>query len=531
MFKKIFPKMFTKTKKNKTPKELTIEQCLETEKKPVQTKSPLQIVEQEIQSEIEYVELKGKELRAYKRLVPVSDREEEAAQIRPFLPACYKTLAEFCGRRTQPLTAAELQEVRKNADKIEEAIFSRRGKYVTDKNLYLELDYFLFRRMYRIEDNRYRLAQRYAEKQKEVLLRHQEVKETLRLIEEGPLTQQNRQKIKNLITNLTQIIMQGDIAAGYIKRTVPKNMEEEEEKHFLQCKQNTVNRIARQKIEDYKEGKLDASYETMRQALNLPMRVIDKEHPEIYREWLTEAFKEYIQYLGEKEYEKTRVEKVERYHAVDMCLRLLSKEETEYTEQDKKQIHALICDMHSELTLHDVKWAYIPKEVPECQKEEEQKRFLEYRKNIFSKWVLKEVKKRELYLPITDMAKILKLPFREEDIKKYGDACDMVADYLFIMHAVQQINKKTEEYKKSYLESIEDAKGQINDLYRKYFKLQGITREQDLEKKMKRVNEEYEKMFLKYREMADEEVEPAPENWRYDPTLVFEELFVLGWSY
>ena len=129
------------------------------------------------------------------------------------------------------------------------------------------------------------------------------------------------------------------------------------------------------------------------------------------------------------------------------------------------------------------------------------------------------------------MAKILKLPFREEDIKKYGDACDMVADYLFIMHAVQQINKKTEEYKKSYLESIEDAKGQINDLYRKYFKLQGITREQDLEKKMKRVNEEYEKMFLKYREMADEEVEPAPENWRYDPTLVFEELFVLGWSY
>lgn len=526
--------MFTKTTKDKTDmstptKKMTIEQYFETEKKPVQTKSPLQIVEQEIQSEIEYVKLKGKELRAYKRLIPVSEWEEKAAQIRPFLPACYKTLAEFCGRRTQPLTAAELQEVRKNADKIAKAIFWRRGKYmITDKDRHLKLDYFLFCRMYLIEDNRYRLAQRYAEKQKEVLLRHQEVKETLRLIEEGPLTQQNRQKIKNLITNLTQIIMQGDIAAGYIKRTVPKNMEEEEEKHFLQCKQNTVNQITQQKIEDYKEGKLDASYETMRQALNLPMRVIDKEHPEIYREWLTEAFKKYIQYLGEKEYEETRVQKEERYHTADTCLCLLSKEE-ECTEQDKKQIHALICDIHSELTLHDVKWAYIPKEVPECQKEEEQKRFLEYRKNIFSKWVLKEVEKRKPYLPMTDMAKILKLPFREEDIKKYGDACDMVADYLYIMNVVQQRNKKTEEYKKSYLESIEYAKGQINDLYRKYFKLKGITREQDLEEKMKRVNEESEKMFLKYREMADEEVEPAPKNWRDDPTLVSEELFVLGW--
>jgi hypothetical protein len=97
------------------------------------------------------------------------------------------------------------------------------------------------------------------------------------------------------------------------------------------------------------------------------------------------------------------------------------------------------------------------------------------------------------------------------------------------MNEVQRINKKTEEYKKSYLESIEYAKGQINDLYRKYFKLKGITQEQDLEEKMKRVNEEYEKMFLKYREMADEEVEPAPKNWRDDPTLVSEELFVLGW--
>ncbi|WP_286935032.1 MULTISPECIES: hypothetical protein [Aminobacterium] len=524
MFKKIFPKMFTKTKKNKTPKELTIEQCLETEKMP--DEYPIQDIDKEIHETIDSIQRMSLDSIWYFRRA-----EEVAARLQLSLPACKKTLAKFCGRRERPLTAAELQEARNNKDKIAKTISKMISNRYNNIHTEWDLDSALFKEMCRIEDAENQILLRYAKKQREVLLRYRDVKETLRLIEEEPLTQQNRQKIRDLITNLTQIIMQGDIAAGYIKRTVPKNMEEEEEKHFLQCKQNTVNRIARQKIEDYKEGKLDASYETMRQALNLPMRVIDKEHPEIYREWLTEAFKEYIQYLGEKEYEKTRVQKVERYHAVDMYLRLLSKEETEYTEQDKKQIHALICDMHSEIIPNDIKGAYVPREVPECQKEEEKKRFQEYRNNLLAKLILEETENiRKEGLHIDNIVRILKIPFREEDIKENNDACDIAMEYAWRMASIQEHKETAEAYKEHFIRIDEQIiKEKMKNFYREYLKRQGITQEQDIKKKMEIMSKTLEELLLKYRKEWDEEAEPAPEKFGSEPSLVEEVIYPLGW--